>query len=272
MIGYVSVKLSGGFGNQLFQIAAMLGYAERTGRTPVFFEPPPIPKEHARSAFRIRDMFPDIPLLKHAVSWEILKEASEDVFTYKSLPNVVGEHVLLEGYFQCPAYGPKQRRLPLPPAPKQLHPALIPLPWHDTFFLHVRRGDYLSPYNRHHCVDLLEYYRTCLKRMNPAWTCFVVSDDIAWCKQNLKDLWKGPIEWCPEECTDEETFFWLTAAERGGICANSTFSWWAAYFQQKRDGVPGSIFMPTPWGLPPFPPVRDLYPDWAIVEHAPQKN
>jgi hypothetical protein len=141
--------------------------------------------------------------------------------------------------------------------------------WHDTFFLHVRRGDYLHPLNRHHCVDLMEYYRHCLKAFGDA-TCFVVSDDMEWCMESLPELLQKRI-WCSPDMSDAETLHWMSKCQRGGICANSSFSWWAAYFIHRSNSA-CRIFMPTPWGYPPLAPVYDLYPSWAEVVPADEKN
>jgi hypothetical protein len=270
---YVSIKPSGGFGNQMFQIAAMLGYAERYGHTPVFIEKPRIGWEHAgRSAFDMSALFNNIPVLTKTVAWNIVKEPVDAAFSYIELPAYHDEHVLLEGYFQSDRYGPSDGMRLLGAPSGSLHPALIPHNWSSTFFLHVRRTDYLHPANAHHRVDLVEYYRECLRRMrlSEGRTCFVVSDDIDWCRRELPGLlpgWQGEWLFCPPTISDAETFFWMTACGLGGICANSTFSWWAAYFLHRLKGAAAAVqlFMPAVWGHPPLPPARDIHPPWATA-------
>jgi hypothetical protein len=243
-------------GNQMFQVAALLGYAERHGYTPVFLEEPRPSAEHPNTAFNVK-MWSGIPLkpeLQHA-SWTVLKL---ETFVYEPPPFVEG-NVLLEGYAQCEAYGPAK----LPTFAPRLSPAMIGLPWHQSFFLHVRRGDYLHPANAHHAVDLREYYWKCLQRFPNDLVCFVVSDDMDWCRANLPELDPGrQWMWCPP-LPDTEVLFWMSACA-GGICANSTFSWWAAklgWDARKR----GTYCMPATWGLgPTFANTRDLYPSWAI--------
>jgi hypothetical protein len=262
---YVSIKPGGGFGNQLFQIAAMLGYAERHGHTPVFIERPQIGREHRGSAFDIRGMFSKIPLLTKAVSWEVIKEPADAAFSYIELPGYADENVLLEGYFQSERYGPVGG-LPIPAAPVRLLPALISNNWSATFFLHVRRADYLHPANTHHRIDLGAYYRACVRRFPAGATCFVVSDDMAWCRAEMvRVVAERRLLFCPEEASDAETFFWMTSCAAGGICANSTFSWWAAAFVHRLWGSSALICMPAVWGRPPLPPARDIHTPWATV-------
>ena len=262
---YVSIKPGGGFGNQLFQIAAMLGYAERYGHTPVFIERPQIGGEHSGSAFDIRAMFSAIPLLTKAVSWEVVQEPPDAAFSYIELPAYADENVLIEGYFQSERYGPTGG-LPVLPAPVHLSPAFISHNWSSTFFLHVRRADYLHPANTHHRVDLEAYYRASIHRFPAGATCFVVSDDMAWCRAEMPRILGSscPILFCPEKASDAETFFWMTSCAAGGICANSTFSWWAAAFLH-RLWPAAPVCMPSVWGRPPLPPARDIHPPWAVV-------
>jgi hypothetical protein len=196
-----------------------------------------------------------------------VKESWDSIFTYNPLPHSGGRNIKLEGYFQSDLYGPST--FPTPPSPPALSAELIPHRWSNTFFLHVRRGDYLHPLNAHHAVDLTEYWRTCLREMPAECTCFVVSDDMAWCRRELVgivgDCWKGEWLWCPEGLSDVETFFWMRACGKGGICANSTFSWWAAWYLRRRMGSEATIYMPRIWGYPPLPTTRNLHPAWALV-------
>jgi hypothetical protein len=154
--------------------------------------------------------------------------------------------------------------------------ALAANDWSRTVFLHVRRGDYLSPANQHHHVDLVGYYREALALVGGFigskgrdGVCFVVSDDIEWCQRvlfdQIRDAWNGAWLWCPAELSDAETLYWTSMCARGGICANSTFSWWAAYFLWRQFGDAATLVMPRPWGKPPMPDRRDLYPAWATV-------
>jgi hypothetical protein len=262
----VAIDPASGIGNQLFMMAAALGYAERCGGEVVYWDEPKSSWEHKGSQFRVKEMFPFrvLTAAERQGDWAVFKEPWTANFSYYTLP-IVGKNVKLEGYFQSDLFGPST--FPTPPSPPALRAELIPHAWHKTFFLHVRRGDYLDPANAHHAVDLQDYWRQCLREMPVDWTCFVVSDDMAWCRRELEgivgNVWKGKWLWCPEGLSDVETFFWMRACT-GGICANSTFSWWAAWYVKRR--IPGAkLYMPRVWGYPPLPPTRDLYPAWALV-------
>jgi len=263
---YVSVKLTDGFGNQMFRLAAAMGYAERWGHTLVFREEPRAANEHANTCLHLRTLFPHIPLLSDPVPWIEYREPPNSTWTYKELPFLPG-NVYLVGDFQCWQYLPTSLHLTLRPS------LTVPLEehdWNQTAFVHVRRGDYLHPWNRHHAIPIQDYLRTSLALLEHVPHLFVVSDDIAWCKEAFPRLFpegRGKWMFVPEEVSDLETMYWMTQCKAGAICANSTFSWWAAWI-----GRPRVCCMPTPWGLPPLPPAVDIYPTWALVIPCGAKN
>jgi hypothetical protein len=254
---FVSVKLSDGLGNRLFQVAAMLGYAEKHGHTPVFLRSRIVPNSHS-GPHTILDYFPDIPVLtkekeEKEKEWMILSQDADSVFTFVELP-FVATNVVLEGYFQSEKYFPLFR----------IRPAILERsvlkPREDCIFMHVRRGDYLSPYTAHHRVELSAYYRRALSLIDPSFSILVCSDDMDWCRKELPRMYDVPrSRWIFLEYSDTDTLAAMRACA-GGICANSTFSWWGAYF-----GARCEVYMPDTWGFPPLPPARDIYPPWATV-------
>jgi hypothetical protein len=260
---YVSVQISDGFGNQMFKVAAMLGYAQRHGHQPIFLEEPKPSKDHPNTTLSVRTFFPTIPIIPEAIkqAWTVLQEPAGASMTYLEFPAIQG-NVYLKGYFQSEQYFPKVR---IPFAPN-IVPQCIELfanDWSSTFFLHIRRGDYMHPANAHHTINVYSYLQKSLVHFSEALTCFVVSDDIIWCKTTLPTWFSRKWLFCPD-ATDAETLYWMSLCA-GGICANSSFSWWAAYFlKQDRDiSETLQICMPFPWGKPPLPEARNLIPEWA---------
>jgi len=256
---YITVILTDGLGNRCFQIAALLGYAERHGHTPVLV------KEHITTTTshsntdQIFALFPTIPIVSMDTStWFIVTTKGEDALTYIELP-YVADNILLTGYFQSERYFPRAGIYPT-------LPTIRSLPLDQSVFLHVRRGDYLSPYCRHHYVDLTDYWRRALDAFCADAFIIVASDDIEWCQQELPRLLGGRVlqhQWIFLQGVDAvETLAIMAGCRHGGICANSTFSWWGAYFN--RSDV-RQIVMPRPWGYPPMPPARDIYPEGALV-------
>jgi hypothetical protein len=257
---YVTAKLTSGLGNRFFQVAAMLGYAEQYGHTPVFI------KEWIESCSHpgpksITDFFPEIPVLQvvGTGAWHTITMPDSDAFRYVSLENCE-KNVKLCGYFQSELYFPKKNITPECISNKGV---VVPL---GTAFMHVRRGDYLHPFNRHHYVDLDSYYRTALSLFPTDCMILVVSDDIPWCRDELPRRYGdivGAHRWmlAGETTSDYHSLSLMSQCTAGGICANSTFSWWGAYFIENPDKI---VTMPSMWGRPPLPPAVDIWPSWAV--------
>ncbi len=92
--------------------------------------------------------------------------------------------------------------------------------------IHVRRGDYVG--NSFYCqLWDIDYYEKAIA-LFPAHKKFLVfSDDLKWCKEKFKDEKFQVIE----GGTELEDFNMLASCE-SQICANSSFSIWAAYLNQ----------------------------------------
>lgn len=256
---YVSAVLGSGLGNRFFQVAAMLGYAEKHGHTAVFVpsfiqDNPSHPGPYG-GPYGITELFPSIPILRDHLEWKTVTEAEE--FKYSPLP-YDGGNVQLRGSFQTSLY------FPTSPVPRP--PPLSIVGAANTYFLHVRRGDYLHPLCQHHNVPLASYWNRCVSLISIAdSTRFLVcSEDMDWCKAEMPRLLPAvkPHQWqFLPPCDDAATLTAMIGCEEGGLCANSSFSWWAAYWignSEKR------IFMPATWGRPPMPVAHDIWPPWAI--------
>ena len=259
---YVSAQISDGLGNRFFQVAAMLGYSEKYGHSPVFAKEWIHSTNHV-GPHGVNDYFPAIPTIKLEPGWTVLDEPAGANYSYLDIPKV-NFNVHLKGYFQTEKYFPK--------AGVQRPELLCGLEsmYKDFAFLHVRRGDYLLEVCKHHYVNLDNYYRYALSSFADSNTRILVcSDDINWCKSNLVKKYGDLIsadrwEFLPVDASDYDTLRAMTACGRGGICANSTFSWWGAYWNIGQ-GRGGFYTMPSVWGHPPLPPVGDLHPEWATV-------
>lgn len=257
---YVSVRLTDGLGNQFFQIAALLGYAEKHGHTPILVKAWIQPNASHPGPKSISDFFPDLIVVENPQDgfWNVYQESANDSFTYVEIP-YYDRHVKLQGYFQCEKYAPKVFQIPA---------LLKNYVWDGptgAAFLHVRRGDYLNPYCAHHRVDLLMYYRRALMCVGDG-PIIVCSDDIPWCKSVLPTLYSDLVSsrnWIfLEGFSDYETLAIMTRCSRGAIAANSTFSWWGAYWGSASRA---NMYFPDTWGYPPLPPARAIYPSGATV-------
>lgn len=110
--------------------------------------------------------------------------------------------------------------------------------------IHVRRGDYLKdPLLGNICN--LYYYEEAILNINSKikdTQFFVFSDDMAWCRQNLKlenvtyiDLNKGKNSYIDMQ---------LMSNCKHNIIANSSFSWWGAWLNNNTNKV---VIAPGKW-------------------------
>jgi hypothetical protein len=137
--------------------------------------------------------------------------------------------------------------------------------------LHVRRGDLAHAYEVLGRKDLtyggpvgLEYIHAAIQQFDPEACFYVFSDsarDIAWCRENVHARHL--------EFSSAESEIWDLIAMSScddHIIANSTFSWWAAWLDEK----PGRrVIAPRIWSSPEarLPIViDDLLPvDWELI-------
>ena len=106
--------------------------------------------------------------------------------------------------------------------------------------IHVRRGDYLN-FPNIHPTSTLEYYNKCIQYFDNIgkYNYIVFSDDILWCKQNLKHK---NIHY--SENKDNVLDLCIMSKCNHNIITNSSFSWWAAYLNKNKNKI---IKCPKEW-------------------------
>ena len=242
---YVSVRLVGGVGNRLFQILAALKYSETFQKTCVISRKDisngnnPHEKNLDEIISRI---FPNIKFIDNMLQPAIISETSQ--FKYTPMTNCI-TNVLLIGYFQCDQYFPSSNRIPV----------LKTARYTNTYFLHIRAGDYIG--HPTFDQDLSTYHRNCINILRPNTKFIVFSNDNAYALNYLKQF---KIDYILSDKTDQLEILIEMANCEGGICANSSFSWMGAFFQDKSVG---KRFMPSVWlnGID----CSGVYPKWATV-------
>lgn len=132
--------------------------------------------------------------------------------------------------------------------------------------IHVRRGDFLKSKNyRGLCGK--EYYRKAIEKAKTIIgedAKFVFfSNDINWCKENLADLIAPDnitfADW--NRGADSYKDMILMTACRVNIIANSSFSWWGAYLNQRSDQI---VIAPVKWINKKMPDTIQM-PDWILI-------
>ena len=273
---WIAPHLTGGLGNRLFQLSAALGLGEKWNREVAFFLPKCGPTNHGPFE-TIFQMFPSLAVVESKESWDILEEPKRDFFNYlpfSSSPPTANA-LIVHGFRQSPKYFPRDGVKPL------LYELIDTKRWQTlletygletdekkkkTWFLHMRLGDYkVLP---HHQVNLQSYYTNCLMRVPTGSKILFFSDE----PHLVKDIFQHIVQslghsfQAVEESDEVESLSLMSQCWGGAITANSTFSWWGAYFAHSRSSSPEThtAFYPNKWGAG-MPLPTDVCPSWGTV-------
>jgi hypothetical protein len=115
--------------------------------------------------------------------------------------------------------------------------------------IHIRRGDYItSKYaNTYHGSLDMTYYRKAIstlqsKLCGKQLVLFIFSDDISWVKENLKTEVPYVCVSRPD-ISDQEDLVLMSCCNHN-IIANSSFSWWGAWLNPRKDKI---VIAPKRW-------------------------
>lgn len=118
----------------------------------------------------------------------------------------------------------------------------------NSIAIHIRRGDYQLPQYRNIFgnVCTIDYYQNALNIINNQIsqpTYFVFSDDISWVKENIPCLQEA---YFIDFNTGKQSFMdmYLMSLCKHNIIANSTFSFFGAYFNKNLDKT---VIYPSKW-------------------------
>lgn len=140
----------------------------------------------------------------------------------------------------------------------------------NSVAIHIRRGDYLnSAKNNEQIYEICgdKYYLDGLsviekKIKNPK--IYIFSDDIYWVKENMS----FPHETIYVDSGDTVADFFDMASCNHHIIANSTYSWWAAYFSKLAIDGDKICVMPAFWKKTDINPNKEMCLDnWIMVNN-----
>lgn len=251
-------------GNNMFQIAAAIGYARKYGYDWWADES----NGHGEPYSAIHNVFPNLPKQKfgrgiryhehpNAFCEQHKQHFNDCHFNHHDIPNM-GPDLSLTGFFQSWKYFEHC---------KDEVKEVFKLPhvegYEDYVSIHVRRGDYV-----HHAGSFPpiteDYILEAMSRM-PGLNYLVFSDDIQWCK-DLMSGWNANIIF--SEGRSEAEDLSLMASCGHHIIANSSFSWWGAYLGYNPNRIVISPSAET-WFGPTAgvkQPVKDLIlPEWIQI-------
>ena len=291
----ITVRLKGGLGNQMFQYAFALNIA-RKNKTTVEFDLTflegrnpgigVVARNYELDIFGIepvRANKKNIIIDRHYFKNPILNELSKKILgknrkrisdkrlKFKSKYLNLKDNIYLDGYWQSEKYflDIKNEIKDLYKVKKKI-PVRIQALFNEINFnpksvcVHNRRGDFLtSPMHEALGQNYYEVAEKLLLEKISSPFLYVFSDDINWCKENLKfksnavfvdDSFAGPRV---------EFYFELMKACKHFIVSNSTFAWWAAYLPRNKDKI---VIAPKKWLISTTLDTSHIVPnDWITI-------
>jgi len=278
----ITCNLMGGLGNQIFQIFATISYSIESGNKFCFLNLQQLGSGQAtirntywetffsRLKFCLINQLPEVYIIK------------ENDFTYNELSifDLKKKHVLLYGYFQSYKYFQKNynticKLINLETMKQKLFEKLNfnKESLFNTISMHFRLGDYKNLQNYHPIMPYTYYYNS-LKHLSNSLSenkftiyYFCEDEDIEDVTTTINKL----IEDFPHyifirannSLSDWEQLLFMSQCKHN-IIANSSFSWWGAYFNSNNDKI---VCYPSIWfGEDSTNDTRDLFPpNWIKI-------
>ena len=260
----ITVKIHGGLGNQLSQIASIYSFASDHNDECAFnFNVPCINQGNSPIVYRdtVFKKLKDLPPW-----WKAKSFYKEPNYGFNNIPyNKSG--MLLHGYFGNIKYFDHRREEILSLFKdeniikylQQKYSKVLK----NSVSLHIRRGDYFNFPKVYYILDV-DYYDKAiafLEKQVIIENIVVVSDDIPWCRENLHDpritFIDGYIDYID---------MYILSLCNYQIMANSSFSWWGSYLNDYKNKI---VCAPKHWfkdgGLPHEKYV--MCPNWILIEN-----
>lgn len=257
------VKLIGGLGNQLFQIAAAYAHGQKGSARLRLSED--VDSGNGRPSYYKTFLHNCRPFIGPTPAIPFYKEPH---FHYQPIP---AEAQFIYGYYQSSRYfadvsGDIKTLFDPHPVIKTVTTAkygnlLTEEAKSKTVIVHVRRGDYMTEKNlQFHGILTPLYYRNAMallrERLGADISFIILSDDIGYCRSTFSE--DTSVTSIDEP--NEAVALHFMSQFRHYIISNSSFSWWATYL-----GEPAvTVVAPDRWFGPAGPQdYQDIYePEW----------
>ena len=276
----ITCNIIGGLGNQLFQIFATISYALKhkqvfcftyktmTGQRPMYWDN----FLSTLKLFTNPRMMPNVQIV-------------DEPLYYTVVPN--NQHnIMLTGYFQNPAYFKEYyksicRMIRLDAQKEKIKENMQDIDFNNSISMHFRQGDYLLLPD-HYKILTTDYYKNSLNHIKERKRelmkegkgiplikvlYFCEDYDIAAVIDIIKQLKEvyPLIEFirAPSDLEDWQQLLMMSCCQHN-IIANSTFSWWGAYFNSNPEKI---VCTPAEWFGPKINiNMEELLPsDWTTI-------
>lgn len=275
---HLYIVIHGGLGNQLFQMAAAIQFAQIYNKqfsiNTTFILPNPHQNNNTNITLgTLKKLFPGINICNTHISgseYYVYNENKYKCFTYNydEIINCLDTYtnVILYGYFINYKYIPMDVFSDIVINPVQ--PYLSTFDFTNVYFIHIRLGDYLK--NKMYLIKLDNYYNDCIDKIlesNPDAKFIICTNQYDSTLYKYLNNFKKGIRFILQNAnaTDIDTLY-IMASCCGGICSNSTLSFMGSILQKTKT----HIYMPYPFldfvdGYNINNVTLDMYPHWSNV-------
>jgi len=270
----ITIEIMGGLGNQLFQIFTLISYCSiyrKNYQSFIYFENRPSNRILYRPYYWDNFLKSLKPLLRNTIhNIPILKEPT---FNYTKIPIVNNDSFKLYGYFQSYKYFENEKENIFKMIKLKEQKEDIKIDCDNKVSLHFRMGDY-KKLQQYHPILSINYYINAIDKLikdtnKNDWNIIyfyekedevIVNDRINILKEKYKYIIFEPIN---EKYKDYEQMLIMSKCNHN-IIANSSFSWWGAYFNENKNK---NVYYPDVWfGEKIQKNTKDLFPsEWLKI-------
>lgn len=294
----ITIYITGGLGNQIFQIACALGLCYKTNNKLTIGKNLITPNAHQKNnkeltVSTLKQIFPDLLIVDNLDISEYyhydepLERAFHYINIYNKLINIDNidcetlnnKNIILNGYFISEKFFEIPLKCCIEVTPKTMLYKDNTNNFNNMYFIHIRLGDYVNHFL--YTIKLINYYKCCInkiKSQDPLAKFIICTNEYSPNLINYINEFPKNAEYIIQEQNNSalDTLYIMKSC-KGGICSNSTLSWLGAYFQQFENENENNIkkhnkdyiFMPYPWvnfviGFT-RDNIKDVYPEWTQI-------
>jgi hypothetical protein len=275
----ITCNLKGGLGNQLFQIFAIIAYSLKHSKPFKFVYTDLVPSITPRYSYWesfLKSLKAFTISAYPSINTQIIRYPDMD---YRELPSPSSEHTIFDGYFQSYKYFEERQGdiFRLIQLDKQRTECLerYDIDLKNTISMHFRMGDY-KHLGHFHPIMGFNYYKNALthilsscqyQRWKVVYFCEAEdNNDVINIINSLAEVFPLlTFEKASDQTADWEQMLLMSGCTHN-IIANSSFSWFAAYFNSYKDKI---VCYPNVWFCGSGSNIRvdDLFPpSWQKIK------
>ena len=260
------VRLLGGLGNQMFQYAFWCSLCSRHPENRHYIDLTYLNTDHAHNGYELDRIFAvgkDIELPLSYKEWiqklpvgQVEDVQEQGASFFQQVADTICPVRFFTGYWQTELYFKgiekdirtafRFREQLLSEKTRKMAEEIRK---HPSVSIHIRRQDYLLPNSAHLYGNICTsgYYEVALEMLREQLSSdelyiYLFSDDPEWVKENVQYENSQVIDWNHKEDSWQDMY--LISVCRYHIVANSSFSWWGAWLDGRKDKI---VIAPGVW-------------------------